>query len=152
MKTLASDSSVLEWQGVCSSGSSWCCFAHHGGVTSQADLKDLDKGNGLSTEAVKELCHTTDLALHATKQTAAAIGRSMVVMVATERHLWINLLAIGKKEKDGCGEVQGGEGTNGSLRKFIPLCSKSSSKEDDRTRAEAHRQNQKSSICFMCKL
>ncbi len=66
----------------------------------QADLlKDLDQGQGLPTEAVIELHRTTDLALRATKQTAAAIGRSMVAMVATERHLWMNLADIGEKEK-----------------------------------------------------
>ncbi|ROL55539.1 Ovoinhibitor [Anabarilius grahami] len=44
----------------------------------QADLlKDLDQGQGLSPDAVEELRRTTDLALRATKQTAASIGRSM---------------------------------------------------------------------------
>ncbi len=42
---------------------------------------------------------TTDLALKATKQMAAAIGRSMAAMVATERHLLVNLADIGEKEK-----------------------------------------------------
>ncbi len=66
----------------------------------QADLlKDLDQGQGLPPEAVTELRRTTDLALRATKQTAAAIGRSMAAMVATERHLWMNLADIGEKEK-----------------------------------------------------
>lgn len=46
-------------------------------------LKDLEQGQGLSPEAVAELRHTTDLALWATKETAAVIGRSMAVMVAT---------------------------------------------------------------------
>ncbi|KAL0194944.1 hypothetical protein M9458_008516, partial [Cirrhinus mrigala] len=55
----------------------------------QADLlKDLDKGQGLSPDEVVELRRTTDLALRATKQAATAMGRSMVVMVVTERHLW----------------------------------------------------------------
>lgn len=50
----------------------------------QADLlKDLDQGQGLPPEAVAELRRTTDLALRATKQTAAAIGRSMAAMVVT---------------------------------------------------------------------
>ncbi len=66
----------------------------------QADLlKDLDQGQGLPPEAVTELRRTTDLALRATKQTAAAIGRSMAAMVATERNLWMNLADIGEKEK-----------------------------------------------------
>ncbi|XDV19450.1 hypothetical protein PO909_024920 [Leuciscus waleckii] len=66
----------------------------------QADLLgDLDQGAGMSPEAVAELRRTTDLALRATKQTAAWIGRSMAAMVATERYLWLNLADIGDKEK-----------------------------------------------------
>ncbi|XP_016106680.1 uncharacterized protein [Sinocyclocheilus grahami] len=57
-------------------------------------LNDLDKGQGLSPDEVAELSRTTDLALHATKQTATATGRSMVAMVVTERHLWVNLADI----------------------------------------------------------
>lgn len=53
-------------------------------------LKDLD----FAPETVAELRHTPDLALRATKQAAAAIGRSLAVMVATERPLWINLADI----------------------------------------------------------
>ncbi len=56
-------------------------------------LRDLDQGQGLSPEAV------ADLTLRATKQTAAEIGSSIVAMVATERHLWVNLADIGEKEK-----------------------------------------------------
>ncbi len=62
-------------------------------------LRDLDQGQGISPEGVAELSRATDLALGATKQTAAAIGRSMAAMVATERHLWVNLADIGEKEK-----------------------------------------------------
>ncbi len=66
----------------------------------QADLlKDLDKGQGLSPDEVAELRRTTDLALRATKEAATAMGRSMAAMVVTERHLWVNLADIGKKEK-----------------------------------------------------
>ncbi len=58
----------------------------------QADLlRDLDQGQGISPEGVAELSRATDT----TKQTAAAIGRSMAAMVATERHLWVNLADIG---------------------------------------------------------
>lgn len=57
----------------------------------QADLLgDLDQGQGLSPKAVSELLCTTDLASQATKQTAAAIGRSMEVMVVRSRHLWLS--------------------------------------------------------------
>ncbi len=66
----------------------------------QADLlKDLDDGQGLSPDEVAELRSTTDLALRATKQAATAMGRSMVAMVVTERHLWVNLADLEKKEK-----------------------------------------------------
>ncbi len=66
----------------------------------QADLlKDLDNGQGLSPDEVAELRRTTDLALRATKQAATAMGRSMAAMVVTERHLWVNLADLEKKEK-----------------------------------------------------
>ncbi len=66
----------------------------------QADLlKDLDSGQGLSSDEVAELRRTTDLALRATKQAAFAMGRSMAAMVVTERHLWVNLADLEKKEK-----------------------------------------------------
>ncbi len=58
----------------------------------QADLlKDLDNGQGFSPDE--------DLALRATKQAATAMGRSMAAMVVTERHLWVNLADLEKKEK-----------------------------------------------------
>ncbi len=63
----------------------------------QADLlKDLDKGQGLSSDELAEMRCTTDMAFRATKQAAIAMGRSMAV---TERHMWVNLADIGKKEK-----------------------------------------------------
>ncbi len=63
----------------------------------QADLlKDLDNGQGLSTDEVAELRRTMDLALRAIKQAATAMGRSMAAM---ERHLWVNLADLEKKEK-----------------------------------------------------
>ncbi len=66
----------------------------------QADLlKDLDNGQGLSPDEVAELRRTTDLALRATKQAATDMGRSMAAMVVTERHLWVNLADLEKKEK-----------------------------------------------------
>lgn len=45
-------------------------------------LKDLDDGQGLSPDAVAELCWIIDLALWATKQTAAAVRRSMLARVS----------------------------------------------------------------------
>ncbi len=66
----------------------------------QADLlKDLYNGQGLSPDEVAELRHTTDLALRATKQAATAMGKSMAAMVVTERHLWVNLADLEKKDK-----------------------------------------------------
>ncbi|XP_077081417.1 uncharacterized protein LOC143735218 [Siphateles boraxobius] len=66
----------------------------------QADvLKEMDEGDGVTPEAVKELRKATDLALRATKHTARAIGRSMAGSVAVERHLWLNLTEIRDKEK-----------------------------------------------------
>ncbi len=57
-------------------------------------LSDLDQSEGLSREAVIELCQDTDLAHCATKQIVHGIFRSMTSMVATEQHLWLNLLGI----------------------------------------------------------
>ncbi|KAL0153483.1 hypothetical protein M9458_051212, partial [Cirrhinus mrigala] len=59
-------------------------------------LKDLDKGQGLSPNEEAELRRTTDLALRAAKQAATHMGRAMV---ATERHLWVNLADVGMKER-----------------------------------------------------
>ncbi len=66
----------------------------------QADLlKDPDNGQGLSPDEVAELRRTTDLALRATKQAATAMGRSMSAMMVMDRHLWVNLADLEKKEK-----------------------------------------------------
>lgn len=66
----------------------------------QADLlKDLDEGEGPTPEDVAELRRATDLSLRVTKETARAVGRSMSAMVATERHLWLNLSGIKEKDK-----------------------------------------------------
>ncbi|KAL0150569.1 hypothetical protein M9458_054162, partial [Cirrhinus mrigala] len=62
-------------------------------------LKDLDRGKGLTPDEVAALRCTTDLALRATKQAATAMGRNMVAMVVTERHLWVNLVEIRRKER-----------------------------------------------------
>ncbi len=68
--------------------------------TYQADLlKNLDNGQGLSPDEVAELHRTTDLVLRATKQAATAMGRSMAAMVVMERHLWVNLADLERKEK-----------------------------------------------------
>ena len=66
----------------------------------QADLLgDLDQGGGIGPEAVAELRRAMDLSLRATRETAFSVGRSMAALVATERHLWLNLSAIKDKDK-----------------------------------------------------
>ncbi|KAL1256647.1 hypothetical protein QQF64_012192 [Cirrhinus molitorella] len=65
----------------------------------QADLlKDLDAREGKESDEVAELRRATDLSLRATKETARAIGHSMAVLVATERHLWLNLSNMDDKD------------------------------------------------------
>ncbi len=39
-------------------------------------LKDMDEGEGLKPEVVKELCRATDLALQATKQMACFLWQA----------------------------------------------------------------------------
>ncbi|CAM4729294.1 unnamed protein product [Leuciscus chuanchicus] len=62
-------------------------------------LGDSEEGGGISADTVSELRRATDLSLRATKETAKSIGRSMAALVATERHLWLNLSDIKDKEK-----------------------------------------------------
>ncbi|CAM4607827.1 unnamed protein product [Leuciscus chuanchicus] len=62
-------------------------------------LGDSEEGVGISADTVSELRRATDLSLRATKETAKSIGRSMAALVATERHLWLNLSDIKDKEK-----------------------------------------------------
>ncbi len=65
----------------------------------QADvLKEMDEGEDLTPEVVKELHKATVFTLRATKHTARAVGRSMAGSVAAERHLWLNLMDIWEKE------------------------------------------------------
>lgn len=129
----------------------------------QSDLlKDLDEGRGLPPESVEVLCRTTDLALRATKQTAAAIGHAMAAM---ERYLWINQVVIGMKENDflldallppaglfgtsievAVDKFREAKAQSATWRKSIPRCSQSSSKGDGLSKVEAHRQDQKSII------
>ncbi|XDV19881.1 hypothetical protein PO909_025279 [Leuciscus waleckii] len=62
-------------------------------------LGDSEEGGGISADTVSELRRATDLPLRATKETAKSIGRSMAALVATERHLWLDLSDIKDKEK-----------------------------------------------------
>ncbi len=59
-------------------------------------LKEMDEGDGVTPEAVKELRRATDLGLRATKHTARC---SMAGLVVAECHLWLNLTEIWEKEK-----------------------------------------------------
>ncbi|KAI2646766.1 Lamina-associated polypeptide 2, isoform alpha [Labeo rohita] len=135
----------------------------------QADLlKDLDKGQGLSPDEVSELRHTADLALRATKQAATAMGRSMVAMVVTERHLWVNLADLGKKEKGFLldvpvspselfgtsvetvvGKFREANARSDAFRTFIPQRTRSEPKHQrgpGPSRSEDRRQAQKASV------
>ncbi len=62
-------------------------------------LKEMDEGDGVTPEAVKELRRATDLALRAKKHTSRAVGCSMAGLVTAECHLWLNLTEIREKEK-----------------------------------------------------
>ncbi|XDV29637.1 hypothetical protein PO909_032721 [Leuciscus waleckii] len=62
-------------------------------------LGDCEEGGGIGPDTVSELRRATDLSLRATKETVKSIGRSMAALVATERHLWLNLSDIKDKEK-----------------------------------------------------
>ncbi len=67
----------------------------------QADLlKELDEGEEVKSEDIKELRRTADLSLRATKETAKPIGRSMAALVDAERHLWLTL-SDKKRERQG---------------------------------------------------
>ncbi|ROI46622.1 hypothetical protein DPX16_7740 [Anabarilius grahami] len=135
----------------------------------QADLlKDLDQGQGLSPDAVAELRQTTDLALRATKHTSASIGRSLAAMVATERHLWLNMADIGEKEKGSLldapvspselfggsveavvGKFREARARSAEFKKCIPLRSDSGPRQPGGSgppRAEVQRQDQRSSV------
>ncbi len=54
---------------------------------------------GLDAASLRDLRSATDLALHATKATAQAIGRSMSSLVVLERHLWLTLTAMKEADK-----------------------------------------------------
>ncbi len=63
-------------------------------------LTNLNEGKGISPNTVCELRRATDLSLRAAKETAKSIGRSMAGLVATERHIWLNLSNIKGKDKN----------------------------------------------------
>ncbi len=61
-------------------------------------LADLDEGGGIGPKAICKLHRATDLSFRVAKETAKSIGRSMANLVATERHLWLNLSNINGKD------------------------------------------------------
>ncbi len=63
-------------------------------------LADLDEGGSIGLNTVCELHRDTYLSLKAAKEMAKTIGRSMAALVATERHLWLNLSNIKGKDKN----------------------------------------------------
>ncbi|KAG1961314.1 hypothetical protein F2P79_005480 [Pimephales promelas] len=66
----------------------------------QADLlRDVSEGDIVGADTIKELRQAADISLRATKETARAVGRSMSALVATERHLWLNLSNMKEKDK-----------------------------------------------------
>ncbi|KAL0148358.1 hypothetical protein M9458_056338, partial [Cirrhinus mrigala] len=64
-------------------------------------LAGTDK-SALDSTTLTELRSATDLALHATKATARAIGRSMASLVVLERHLWLTLMQMKDVDKVPC--------------------------------------------------
>ncbi len=54
---------------------------------------------GVAPAEIEELCCLSDLALHETKQAARAIGCSLVALIVTERHLWLNLSGLTEKDR-----------------------------------------------------
>ncbi len=65
----------------------------------QAELLELDEEDTIKSDDFDEIRRATDLSLRATKETAKAIGRSMAVLVVTERRLWLTLSRINNRDK-----------------------------------------------------
>ncbi|MGL5564555.1 MAG: hypothetical protein ACRDC4_02370 [Plesiomonas sp.] len=62
-------------------------------------LRDMSENEEMSPDEIRELRQAADLSLQATKEMVKSVGRSMEAMVATERHLWLNLAGMKEKEK-----------------------------------------------------
>ncbi|XDV48544.1 hypothetical protein PO909_017943 [Leuciscus waleckii] len=96
---------------------------------------------------VDKLRRTTDLALRATRQTAASIGRSIAAMVATEIHLWLNLADIGLNSVETVMEKF--TEAKAAFKSCIPLQSKSTPRQPGGpgpSRFKDRRQGQRFSI------
>lgn len=71
---------------------------HHAGIPADL-LRDLDASERVKLCDIQELHRAADPSLRITKKMARAIGLSMAALVATERHLWLNLSGIREKDK-----------------------------------------------------
>ncbi len=58
-----------------------------------------NKDAGLDSASLRDLRSATDQALHATKATAQAIGRSMSSLIMLERHLWLTMTEMKEADK-----------------------------------------------------
>lgn len=76
------------------SKSGWSMPAHNGYSCRHTRLRDLDEGQGVSHDVIKELRQATDMSFWPSEEMD-----SMTALVATERHLWLNLYEIKEKDK-----------------------------------------------------
>ncbi len=78
--------STLVGKGYTAAGQAGTCL--HSMSVSQAYkadlLKELDEGEQVKSDDIVELRRTADFALHATKETARAIGRSIAALVGNK--------------------------------------------------------------------
>lgn len=80
-------------QGIYGGRSSGCLLEYDAILQAHQGNWTKVEGSGL-TLIIKKLCQATDLCLHAIKEMAYAVGHTMSALVATERHLWLNLSGI----------------------------------------------------------
>lgn len=62
-------------------------------------LKEADAAGGVAPAEIEELRCLSDLALRETKQATRAISCSLVALIVTERHLWLNLSGLIEKDR-----------------------------------------------------
>ncbi len=101
---------------------------------------------GLDSASLRDLRSATDLALHATKATAKAIGCSMSSLIVLERHLWLTMMEMKVADKipfldalissgslfgpavEGFAErYTEAQKSSQAMRHFLPKCTSSSS-------------------------
>ncbi len=105
-----------------------------------------NKDAGLDSASLRDLRSATDQALHATKATAQAIGRSMSSLIILERHLWLTMTEMKEADKipfldapfssgslfgpavEGFAECfTEAQKSSQAMRHFLPKCTSSSS-------------------------